>query len=290
MSRTTKLLIAVVTAFAMSVAAYADDQLPEVPGIIGLTPVEEGACIAVFVPMSPGDALEGISWYNNDGSVVFPAILIASGVAGSPEPVAEAFTVAENASGGSSAWSTLEFSEPIAAANEGFYVVFQVPEGSEHTAYGFGGGAGIGYTAGANGFTGWISQEGEDWMMLDEEFGIALVPMIIPATEGMIEKSLENPAEVPVAHTALLLPTPNPFNPSTVLHYQLKSDSNVDLSIYNIRGVRIAQLVSGSHSSGRYDVTWRGCDTAGRRVASGTYFARFQADGVVQTQRLMLVK
>ena len=88
----------------------------------------------------------------------------------------------------------------------------------------------------------------------------------------------------------MLLPSPNPFNPQTELRYQVKDAVSVDLSIYNVKGERVVQLVSGHHPSGRYSAIWRGTDSAGRRLASGAYFARFVAGPVVQTQRLMLVK
>jgi hypothetical protein len=45
----------------------------------------------------------------------------------------------------------------------------------------------------------------------------------------------EESGELPITHTALLLPTPNPFNPQTELHFQLKDACVVDLSIHNIR-------------------------------------------------------
>ena len=74
------------------------------------------------------------------------------------------------------------------------------------------------------------------------------------------------------------------------MHFQLKSGSDLDLSIYNVRGERVVRLVNGWYPPGRYDVIWRGDDAEGRCVASGAYFARFEADGVVQTQSLLLVK
>ena len=88
----------------------------------------------------------------------------------------------------------------------------------------------------------------------------------------------------------MLLPSPNPFNPQTELHYQVKDATSVDLSIYNVKGERVAQLISGHHPTGRYSAIWQGTDSVGRRLASGAYFARFTAGPVVQTQRLTLVK
>jgi len=283
---------ALVVALAVVISTYgfSDGAASDVPGIIGLDVVEDGACMAVYVPMEQGAALAGIMWYNNDESAVFPQVVVASGQAGYPEPVSEALPVADDVVGVSSGWSTLEFSEAVVAAEGGFYVVFCLPTGSEHVAYGAGGGAGLGYTSGANGYTGWLSSDGEDWLMLDEEFGIAFEPLIIPAEEGMAEKGLEEPEDVPVAFTALLNPAPNPFNPQTELKYQLKAGSHVKLSVYNVRGERVARLAQGWHEPGRYSVVWRGQSGNGHPVSSGTYFARFDADGVVQTQRLTLVK
>ena len=181
--------------------------------------------------------------------------------------------------------------QPVAASLGALYLVFELPAESEFTGRGAGGGAGIGYTSGANGYTGWMSLDGEDWIKLHADFGIAIAPITVPLAEGMALKNLE-PGEVPdaVTHTALLLPAPNPFNPQTELHFQLKDACDVDLSIYNVKGERVAQLAAGAYPAGRHAVTWRGVDTRGRRLASGTYFARFVAGAVVQTQRLALVK
>jgi len=137
------------------------------------------ACLALYIPMAEGTALTGLLWYSNDGTVVFPEVLVASGVAGAPEPVTAAMPVALAVNGESSAWSELEFSEPVAALGDGFYVVFRLPEGSEHTASGAGGGAGLDYTVGANGYTGWLSLDGEEWVKLHDDFGMAIQPLVV---------------------------------------------------------------------------------------------------------------
>ena len=279
------LTVLIATVLASSAAAQ-----PAVPGIIGMEPVPDGACMAVYIPMAESTALSGLMWYNNDETVIFPEVLIASGVAGSPEPASSAFPVAQQVTGTSSGWSEVVFSEPVAAASDGFYVVFRLPEGSEHTADGLGGGAGIGYTAGANGFTGWLSHDGQEWVKLQDSFGMAVEPIVVAAEEGMVAKSVGGDGETPVTHTALLRPAPNPFNPQTELRFQLREAGHVDLAIYTVKGERVVQLVSGHHDAGHHVAPWRGVDAAGRRVASGSYLARFESGGVVQTQRLLLVK
>ena len=276
----------------MATTGYSIEE-PEnvVDGVFGVAPVEPGSCFAIFVPLQNDRALAGLAWYNNDGSIVFPEVLIASGSAGYPESVSTMMTAATNVNGSTSNWSDLAFSEPVGSLSTGLYVVFRLPPGSEFLHDGYGGGAGVGYTSGANGYTGWFSLDGEEWVKLHSDYGIAVQPVTVPLTEGIALKSVnEQSDEIPVTHTALLLPAPNPFNPQTELHFQLKDACDVDLSIHNIKGERVVRLASGVHSAGRHAVVWRGIDQSGRRLASGTYFVRFTAGPIVQTQRLVLVK
>ncbi|MFH1866170.1 MAG: FlgD immunoglobulin-like domain containing protein, partial [Candidatus Eisenbacteria bacterium] len=65
---------------------------------------------------------------------------------------------------------------------------------------------------------------------------------------------------------------PNPFNPSTTIHFRLLADEVVRLEVYGIRGQRVRTLVSGRRGAGLHSVVWDGTDDAGTRVASGIYF------------------
>jgi len=82
---------------------------------------------------------------------------------------------------------------------------------------------------------------------------------------------------------------PNPFNPKTIINYELPITNNVDLSIYNILGQKVATLVSKKQSVGRYQVEW---DASG--YASGVYIYRLSAKGraqsLVQTRKLVLLR
>ncbi len=73
---------------------------------------------------------------------------------------------------------------------------------------------------------------------------------------------------------------PNPFNPSTTIHFQLPLASRVDLVIYNMLGQPIRRLVDGQFQSGGYRVDWNGINEEGRLVASGVYIATFSAQAV----------
>jgi hypothetical protein len=62
---------------------------------------------------------------------------------------------------------------------------------------------------------------------------------------------------------------PNPFNPKTVISYDLPRDGRVAIEIFNILGQRVLTLIDKYQMSGSYQITWDGCDSHGRPVATG---------------------
>jgi mannose/cellobiose epimerase-like protein (N-acyl-D-glucosamine 2-epimerase family) len=83
---------------------------------------------------------------------------------------------------------------------------------------------------------------------------------------------------------------PNPFNPTTAIRYQLKVSSKVELSIYNLLGQQIGELVNSSEPAGSYEVEWNGRDEAGKTVASGVYIYRIKAGKEQQSRRMILLR
>ena len=79
---------------------------------------------------------------------------------------------------------------------------------------------------------------------------------------------------------------PNPFNPSTVIEFSLPEDvSNVQLTIYDILGQRITQLVNTSLKAGKYSYQWN----AGT-VATGMYIYELRTDKFVSVKKMMFLK
>ncbi len=78
---------------------------------------------------------------------------------------------------------------------------------------------------------------------------------------------------------------PNPFNPVTVLRYQLPHRARVRLEIYDLSGRRVATLVDGWRDAGYFEAVF---DASG--LASGVYFARLTADNFSAAEKLLLVK
>jgi hypothetical protein len=90
--------------------------------------------------------------------------------------------------------------------------------------------------------------------------------------------------------TRLLANAPNPFNPATVIRFQLGQPERVRLAIYDLTGRLVKMLVDEPRDSGLHSVSWNGCDEKGRRLASGVYFCRLEAGATVESRRLLMVK
>ena len=82
---------------------------------------------------------------------------------------------------------------------------------------------------------------------------------------------------------------PNPFNPSTIIPYELAATSQVRLDVFNALGQRIVKLVDGAQGAGAYSAQWDGTDEAGRAVGAGIYIYRLTVDGAQQTGRMVLI-
>jgi photosystem II stability/assembly factor-like uncharacterized protein len=78
---------------------------------------------------------------------------------------------------------------------------------------------------------------------------------------------------------------PNPFNPKTVISYQLPAISDVDLSMYNLIGQKVATLVSAKQNAGYHQVEW---DASA--FASGIYYYRIQAGEFQDVKKMILIK
>lgn len=78
---------------------------------------------------------------------------------------------------------------------------------------------------------------------------------------------------------------PNPFNPRTSIDFELPRDSDVDLSIFDIRGRKICDLLSGRRLAGRYKIIW---DASG--LSSGIYVYQLKAGNYIKTRKMLLMK
>lgn len=78
---------------------------------------------------------------------------------------------------------------------------------------------------------------------------------------------------------------PNPFNPITLINYQLPMINDVELSIYNLLGQKVATLLSEKQNAGYHQVEW---DASG--FASGIYYYRIEAGDYLEMKKMVLIK
>jgi hypothetical protein len=78
---------------------------------------------------------------------------------------------------------------------------------------------------------------------------------------------------------------PNPFNPTTAISYQLPAKGFVNLSIYDISGKKVAELVNGIREASTHEVTFDGSG-----LASGVYLYRLEAGDYSAVQKMVLLK
>ena len=95
--------------------------------------------------------------------------------------------------------------------------------------------------------------------------------------------------------TQLLANYPNPFNPETWIPYELATDTDVRITIYNTQGVVIRTLQLGHQSGGYYTgrdraAYWDGRNALGEQVASGLYFYQLETDEMSLMRKMVILK
>ena len=83
---------------------------------------------------------------------------------------------------------------------------------------------------------------------------------------------------------------PNPFNPVTTLDYELSKNGLVTITIYDMLGKQVKTLVNQSQEAGYKSVIWDATNDNGKSMSAGIYFCQIQADGFVQTRKMVLLK
>ena len=89
---------------------------------------------------------------------------------------------------------------------------------------------------------------------------------------------------------ALLQNFPNPFNPSTKIHFQIPNSGWVTISVFNVLGQKVKTLVDREMSEGSWEVDWDGKDENDAVVTSGIYLYKMQVGDFTSTQKMILTK
>lgn len=106
----------------------------------------------------------------------------------------------------------------------------------------------------------------------------------VPVPTGVHDQPIPN-------RFALHANAPNPFNPVTTIGYDVPAGgAEVNITVYDVAGRRVRELVNERRAAGMWSVTWSGDDDRGQRVATGVYFYRMRAGGFTETRKMVLLK
>jgi len=123
----------------------------------------------------------------------------------------------------------------------------------------------------------------------DESIGWFVDDIYLVLNQVMPEVGTED--EVILPNVVTLHPAyPNPFNPTTVIRYELPEAGLVDLKVYDLIGREIRTLSTGFENAGNQSAIWDARDNHGNLVSSGVYIYRLEAGGSVQSNKLILLK
>ncbi|MEZ5066043.1 MAG: FlgD immunoglobulin-like domain containing protein [bacterium] len=120
-----------------------------------------------------------------------------------------------------------------------------------------------------------------------------------PSTSTLVMSPIEEPQVTAVLETSSGPPwaglavsaSPNPFRPTVQVQYHLPSRASVTASVFDVRGRRVRELVSGIvQEPGDHELTWRGHDDVGRSLPSGVYFVQIDAGDLRRSLKLTLLR
>ena len=106
-----------------------------------------------------------------------------------------------------------------------------------------------------------------------------------------IPNSVTEVADAPARASRLHPGTPNPFSSGTAIRFDVPAaGAHVRLDVFDPAGHRVATLADGFMSGGPQLARWAGTDAAGHPATSGMYFCRYEVDGALETQKLLLIR
>ncbi len=100
----------------------------------------------------------------------------------------------------------------------------------------------------------------------------------------VIEVDLGSPGKMELSQNY-----PNPFNPSTTIRFSLPQSGDVKLTVYNIIGEMVVQLFNGFKEAGIHTFNFNAESTNGG-LNSGFYIYKLEANGLVQSRKMILLK
>ncbi len=119
----------------------------------------------------------------------------------------------------------------------------------------------------------WIGQSIDLAFRLDMTYGTGVPDDVVPSRHSLWQNA------------------PNPFNPMTMIAYDVPAGGgHVTIEVFDVKGRLVTTLVDGPEPEGARTVTWNGTDVNGDEMATGVYFYRMTAGDETSTKKMLLLK
>lgn len=122
---------------------------------------------------------------------------------------------------------------------------------------------------------------------LENIFQVGAIPSDFAFVEG--SNAIDEPLVV-AENFELQQNYPNPFNPTTTINYNLPDAAVVKLSVYNMLGQHIIDLVNTNQVAGTQSIQWNAIDKRGNQVPTGVYFYQLKAGNTNITRKMIFMK
>ena len=89
---------------------------------------------------------------------------------------------------------------------------------------------------------------------------------------------------------------PNPFylkagnRNRTTIEFSLPTDSEVKISVYNIKGQKVKTIAADFYAKGKHAISWNGSNNNGKEISSGVYFYKLKTNNRVKYQKAFIIK
>jgi hypothetical protein len=132
--------------------------------------------------------------------------------------------------------------------------------------------------------------DGEEWELVDDGGNLISCSgdqQIPTDSESLIlrKKSSELPLDYSMTPAY-----PNPFNPQTTIQFTLSEVTDMTVTIHDILGRQVTELVSGQMEPGHHSVSWNGTDQHSNPVSAGVYFLQINSETNTDFMKLILLK
>ncbi len=109
-------------------------------------------------------------------------------------------------------------------------------------------------------------------------------------SKSEIKSQYKKPILADKSKTVLSLSNyPNPFNPSSTISYSIPENTNVSLTIFDMQGRVVKNLVHGYKKSGKHSVIWDGKNEIGSTVSSGLYIYVLRTANKAISKKMLMI-